>query len=81
MSIGDYIVLGLSALLAFLSLLDEVDTAGFKGSAYSFGFFVGGFLFCAIVGYICLFTFRYVREHHFAQTLPSQIPEQPKPPV
>lgn len=64
LSIGDYIVISLSLILAAVSLLDDM-TKGFQGYAYSFGFFIGGLLFCLVCGYIILFAFRYIRSTFF----------------
>ena len=64
-SIGDYIVISLSLILAAVSLLDDMTT-GFVGYAYSFGFFIGGFFACLFFGYVLLFAFRYVRSTFFS---------------
>ena len=64
-SIGDYIVISLSLILAAVSLLDDMTT-GFGGYVYSFGFFFGGFCVLLFFGYVFLFAFRYVRSTFFS---------------
>ncbi len=65
MKIGDYIVLGLSFLLAAASTADYVMNNYWEGFAFMLGYFMGGFVVVAVIGYLVLFAYRYVNEHYF----------------
>jgi threonine/homoserine/homoserine lactone efflux protein len=65
MQFGDYLVMIISGLLTFVVVADTISRDGFQGFAYTLGMCIGAFLVYAIIGFVLLFAFRYVRDHYW----------------